>query len=118
MTLQGQVPPSVNMYWRRFAIKDIPLDNHDDFDLWLQERWYEKDALIEQYLSTGRFPGSKQATNGVTTSGEKEQFIEAYVKLAHWYEVANIFVVLATAGLIANILARMWNVAFYGRHYA
>lgn len=117
MCLQGRVPPSVNMYWRRFAVKDIPLDNQEAFDTWLRERWYEKDAFMEQYLTTGRFPGSKKAVNETKTDGEKEEFIEAYVKLAHWYEVANIFVVLATAGLVANVLARVWNVALYGKQY-
>ncbi|TVY15393.1 putative acyltransferase [Lachnellula arida] len=112
MTLRGQVPPSVNMYWRRFAIKDIPLDTAEEFDVWLRERWYEKDALIEQYVTTGRFPGSKQVTNDATTGEEKEKFIEAYIKLGHWYEVANIFVVLAAAGLVANLLKRAWNVVF------
>lgn len=100
------------MYWRRFAIKDIPLDNAEEFDLWLRERWYEKDALIEQYVTTGRFPGSKQVTNDATTGEEKEKFIEAYIKLGHWYEVAYIFVVLATVGLIAKLLTRVWNVVF------
>ncbi|KAF4627969.1 hypothetical protein G7Y89_g10183 [Cudoniella acicularis] len=84
MYLQGRPPPSVNMYWRKFAIKDIPLDDHDTFDLWLRERWYEKDAFIEQYLTTGRFPGSKAATNGLVTNGAlKESFIETEVKLKH-----------------------------------
>lgn len=117
LTLRGQVPPSVNMYWRRFAIKDIPLSNAEDFDVWLRERWYEKDALMEQYVSTGRFPGSKQVTDESTTSEEKEKFIESYVKLAHWWEVANIFVVLGAAGLLANLAARVWNMALYGRQY-
>src|SRR6187402_611735 len=66
MYLQGRPPPSVNMYWRRFAVADIPLDDGVKFDLWLREKWYEKDAFVEQYLTTGRFPASKSATNGVS----------------------------------------------------
>ena len=118
MYLQGRPPPSVNMYWRRFAIADIPLEDHDKFELWLRERWYEKDAFLEQYLTTGRFPADHAATNGAMTNGTvKEEFIETEVKLAHWYEIGNIFVVLATFGLVANLLARVWDTVLYGRQY-
>ena len=122
------------MYWRRFAVKDIPLGNHEEFDLWLRERWHEKDALLEQYLTTGRFPGIAPATNGATDvngarngskAGAKDgeigfrrnggkDHIETEVKLAHWWEVGNIFVVLATFGLIANLAARVWTRVVYG----
>jgi len=114
MYLRGQPPPSVNMYWRRFAIKDIPLDDHDKFDIWLRERWYEKDALMEQYVSTGRFPGN--AASGAVNGDVKEDFIETEVKLAHWWEVGNIFVVLAAFALVANLLARVWELVIYGKH--
>jgi hypothetical protein len=97
------------MYWRRFSVKDIPLDDHEKFDLWLRERWYEKDDFIEQYLTTGRFPGISVTTNGAM----EEEHIETEVTLAHWWEVGNIFIVLATIGLIANILARIWTVAVH-----
>ncbi|TVY67356.1 putative acyltransferase [Lachnellula suecica] len=117
MTLKGQVPPSVNMYWRRFAVNKIPLASQEVFDVWLRERWIEKDALMEQYISTGRFPGSKKATVEGAPAGEKEEFIEAYVKLAHWYEILNIFVVLAISGMIAHLAARAWNLAWYGKQY-
>lgn len=115
MTLRGQVPPSVNMYWRRFAIQDIPLDDNEKFEVWLRERWYEKDALIEQYVTTGRFPGCKAATNGTGTDGAQGEFIESYVKLRQWYEIGNIFVVLAAAALVANWVARVWNLVRYGK---
>jgi hypothetical protein len=103
------------MYWRRFAVKDIPLDDHEKFELWLRERWYEKDAFIETYLATGRFPGSIPATNGATNETVKEEWIETEVKLAHWWEVGNIFIVLATIGLVFNLLARVWTLVLYGR---
>ena len=114
MYLQGRTPPSVNMYWRRFAVKDIPLGDHEKFDVWLRERWYEKDALIEQFITNGRFPGTVPAQNGVQNGVVKEQHIETEVKLAHWWEVGNIFLVLATYGLVANILARIWNILVHG----
>jgi lysocardiolipin and lysophospholipid acyltransferase len=115
MYLQGRPPPSVSMYWRRFAVADMPLDDHDKFELWLRDRWYEKDAFMEQYLTTGEFPASKAAINDVKSSPEHKDFIETEVKLAHWWEIGNIFLVLATFGLLANILARVWNVVWYGK---
>ncbi|CAI4212889.1 unnamed protein product [Parascedosporium putredinis] len=54
--LQGRPPPSVNFYWRRWRVDDIPLEDAAEFDEWLRARWYEKDALMEGYLQTGRFP--------------------------------------------------------------
>jgi lysocardiolipin and lysophospholipid acyltransferase len=36
------------------------------------------------------------------------------VRLGHWYEVGQIFVVLAAFALLANIGAKMWNLAIHG----
>ena len=105
------------MYWRRFAIKDMPLDSAEKFELWLRERWYEKDSFIEHFLTTGRFPAAKEATNGVSAEKGNDEFIETEVKLNHILEVGNIFVVLAAFALVANILAKVWNVVIYGKQY-
>jgi lysocardiolipin and lysophospholipid acyltransferase len=108
MYITGQPPPSVNMYWRRFAVKDIPLGSGEEFDLWLRERWYEKDALLEQYVSTGRFPPNTASTSNGEVKVKEEAFIETEVKLGHWYEIGNIFVVLAVFGLVFRLLAKAW----------
>lgn len=96
---------------------DIPLEDHDVFEVWLRERWYEKDALMEQFLTTGRFPpnevapGNEEAIpKGVLNGG----FIETEVKPAHWWEIGNIFVVLGAWGLVANIAAKFWNLVVHG----
>jgi hypothetical protein len=117
--LEGRTPKSVNMYWRRFAMSSIPLDDPEKFDLWLRERWTEKDALIEQYMATGRFPESADlAINGTDSSLEQKGqsgFLESNVKTSHFWEFLQIFVVLGAFGLVANILARIWNVVVYGK---
>jgi lysocardiolipin and lysophospholipid acyltransferase len=107
------------MYWQRFALKDMPLDDAEKFDLWLRQRWQEKDDLMEQYLTTGRFPPNASATNGASTNGsvKEDGFIETEVKLGHWWEVLKMGVVLATAALITNIGARVWNLVLYGKQY-
>lgn len=111
------------MYWRRFAISTIPLDDAKEFELWLRQRWLEKEALLEGYLQTGRFPADecqdadlKPVTNGYESAKKIEGpgIIETEVRLENWYEIGQIFVVLLTFALIANILAKVWNVALYG----
>jgi lysocardiolipin and lysophospholipid acyltransferase len=115
MYLQGRPPPSVNMYWRRFAIADIPLHDHDAFDLWLRERWYEKDALIEHFLTTGYFPASTSSTSSDPSDISEDGHIETEVRLSHWSEVGNIFVVLAAFGLVANLGVKLWNLILRGK---
>jgi len=119
MYLQGRPPPSVNMYWRRFAISDMPLDDHDKFDLWLRERWSEKDTIMDYFITKGRFPPSKSMAINGTRTGDKtaDGYVETEAKLAHWWEVGNIFIVLAAVALLADLGARAWNAVLYGRQF-
>lgn len=94
---QGRPPKSVNFYWRRFALADIPLENQEEFDKWLCERWYEKDQLMEQYVSTGRFPA-----NGAGIKGH----LETEVKTQYWWEFLKIFMPVGTFALLFNILLK------------
>ncbi|KAL3419189.1 acyltransferase [Phlyctema vagabunda] len=115
--LEGRPPKSVNMYWRCFAVADIPLKDQDSFDLWLRERWYEKDALLEQYLTTGRFPPnevSKEQDDVIPKGVLNGGYIETEVKPKHSWELLSLFVPLAALGLIANIVARVYNLVVYG----
>jgi 1-acyl-sn-glycerol-3-phosphate acyltransferase len=105
--LEGRPPKSVHMYWRRFAVKDIPLHNDKAFELWLVARWREKDLLIEQYLQNGRFPADRGATkypSGKVMRGTGHS--EVQIRSSHWYEFLQIF---APMGVLAMILA-----VFYG----
>lgn len=95
--LNGHPPKSVNMYWRRFKISTIPLDDISKFDIWLRARWAEKDALMEQYMHTRRFPadeGVSQTPEGETRRGAG--YIETYVKPYKWYEILQVFAPIAT----------------------
>jgi Acyltransferase C-terminus len=107
------------MYWRRFAVSSIPLDDPKAFEAWLMDRWREKDALLELFYETGLFPAAPAETKSESESESesKEQhddglasftgYIETSVRLARWSEVGQIFVVLATVGLIANIVMKL-----------
>ncbi|KAL9129366.1 MAG: hypothetical protein Q9217_002166 [Psora testacea] len=100
--LGGRPPKSVNMYWRRFRIKTIPLDDPEQFELWLRSRWIEKDKFIDMYLRTGRFPadtGSNKNFKGEMVHGTGH--IEAEIKPKYWYEFMQVF---APIGLFALVL--------------
>ncbi|KAL4917936.1 hypothetical protein BDW62DRAFT_210858 [Aspergillus aurantiobrunneus] len=98
--LQGRPPTSVNMYWRRFAVADIPLDDQQEFDVWIRARWTEKDELLEQYFRTGRFPSDLAGSidvgcgNATQSDAAKSGYVESHVRLGHWTEIGRIFRVL------------------------
>ncbi|RPA80154.1 acyltransferase-domain-containing protein [Ascobolus immersus RN42] len=69
MYFSGQPPKSVNMHWRRFRISEIPYSSTTDFEVWLRERWQEKDDLMEHYLVNGFFPEDVDETDKIEDSG-------------------------------------------------
>lgn len=87
---QGRPPKSVNFYWRRFRVADIPLESAEAFDIWLREEWNKKDALMEGYMNEGRFPAM---------AGSKVDFVETSVNLRQPWEILQIFVVVGILGL-------------------
>ncbi|OCH96558.1 hypothetical protein OBBRIDRAFT_787114 [Obba rivulosa] len=85
--LDGVAPPFVHMHIRRFDIArevpignlsssrsdnlpngssnhavevDIPSAERDGFELWLRDRWREKDVLMARYLETGSFADAQE----------------------------------------------------------
>ncbi|KAK3836500.1 MAG: acyltransferase-domain-containing protein [Linnemannia elongata] len=48
-------PKDINMHLRRFAIKEIP-ETEPEFVEWVRQRWQEKDELMEEFYTTGKFP--------------------------------------------------------------
>ncbi|KAG9232551.1 acyltransferase-domain-containing protein [Amylocarpus encephaloides] len=114
--LQGRPPPSISMYWRCFAVKDIPIKSQPEFEDWLRDRWHEKDKLMEQYLVTGSFPGFPPAIQNNETNGvRKEAFVESKPRLAFWWEVGYIYLPLATYALLLNLVWKFWLMAAHVR---
>ncbi|KAI6247810.1 hypothetical protein HI914_04542 [Erysiphe necator] len=112
MYLLGQPPPSVNMFWRRFAISDIPLHDKDEFDEWLRLRWSEKDAYINQYIATGRFPPILQDgkdTKNPPKNEEKEGFFETEVRIDNYWEILYIIVPILIFLGVVQTLKFFWN---------
>lgn len=59
------------MYWRRFAVKDIPHADSKQFETWLHDRWVEKDDLLEYYHQYGHWPADEDESPRVTRSSAK-----------------------------------------------
>ena len=122
--LQGRPPKSVNMYWRRFPVSSIPISDTKAFEAWILQRWQEKEDLLEGYLQTGRFPADKgigyshpavPKVDEKKSQGETPQgagFIETQVRLRKWYEIADIFIVLASIAMAVNFIEKYWYAVY------
>jgi len=81
-------------------VADIPVDDAKEFDVWLRDRFYEKDRLMEEYLTTGRFP---------PLEGCKKDYVETAVRPKYPWEFLQIFAVLIGLWVVRNVLIKMWN---------
>ena len=107
---EGRPPKSVNMHWRRFRVSDIPYENTHAFEVWLRNRWREKDYMLEYFSRHTRFPAedfwknhldmdtksesSKGGPNGsrtIRTVARPAVQIETEVKSGNWNEFVKIF---------------------------
>ncbi|KAK2597408.1 hypothetical protein QQS21_005956 [Conoideocrella luteorostrata] len=95
---EGRPPKSVNLYWRRFRVADIPLDDPKTFDLWLRDQWYKKDALMEEYLSKGHFP---------PLPGAEVNYVETEVRTRYPWEILQIFSVVGICVLLWHNMRRL-----------
>jgi 1-acyl-sn-glycerol-3-phosphate acyltransferase len=94
--LEGRPPSGVHMHWRKFHVKDIPLagNQKDEFEKWLQDRWYEKDALLDYFYKHGGFP-----------KDEMKVCVRTEVKLKNPIgDVFSIFAVLSLVAVVARII--------------
>lgn len=84
---------------------NIPLDDANEFEKWLKQRWEEKDRLLEYFNQNGRFP-----TDDAATAEKTKGYIDTEVRLVKWYEVGQIFVILTTFALVVNVITRFYQV--------
>ncbi|KAH7309514.1 acyltransferase-domain-containing protein [Stachybotrys elegans] len=99
--VNGRGPKSINFYWRRFRVADLPLDDQEKFDVWLREQWYIKDALMDDYLTTGRFPPMEG----------KLDYVETIVRTRQPWEILQVFTVVGICSLIWHNLTKAWLTA-------
>ncbi|KAI9762637.1 MAG: hypothetical protein M4579_000255 [Chaenotheca gracillima] len=110
---QGRPPKSVNMYWRRFPLSSIPLDDSKAFEDWLRARWVEKDELLEMYMQTERFPANSFHTSKSISAngapGSSNGYLETEVRQGHWWEVGQIFFVSVSSLAILLYARSVWR---------
>jgi lysocardiolipin and lysophospholipid acyltransferase len=99
---EGRPPSGVHMHWRKFRVSDIPMEEKE-FEKWMQDRWYEKDALIEHFYTQGEFPKDKMSVCVRTEVKLKDPIRDVF----------SIFAVLGTVSVFARIFVLMWRI--FGR---
>ncbi|KAK3717261.1 hypothetical protein LTR37_005970 [Vermiconidia calcicola] len=112
---QGRPPKSVNMHWRRFRIKDLPIDDNEAFAEWTMARWREKDDLIEAFMKNGKFPADPEAVEieGAPTEKEwKTAYINTEVRPRSPVEFLSMFVPVLAALLVGRIGAQIVDRVF------
>lgn len=105
---EGRPPKSVNMYWRRYRIQDIPTDNDEAFGRWLTNRWREKDYLLEYFYKFGSFPSEDPTVALQAVEGKKEpkhaKTISTEVRGGGWDEFLSIFgPITSAAGALSSV---------------
>ncbi|KAF2672152.1 acyltransferase-domain-containing protein [Microthyrium microscopicum] len=94
---EGRPPKSVNMHFRRFKISAIPIDDDQAFDVWLRNRWREKDYLLEHFTRFNRFPDDVSWMSQQQKTGRKQliaqpaKSIETQIKSNSLEEFLSIF---------------------------
>jgi 1-acyl-sn-glycerol-3-phosphate acyltransferase len=105
---EGRPPKSVNMHFRRFKISTIPIDNDKAFEVWLRNRWREKDYLLEHFVQFKRFPDDErwmitQRGTGTNPSSCPAKFIETEIKSNNMEEFLSIFAPLTSVSMLLSL---------------
>lgn len=108
---EGRPPKSVNMYFRRFRISTIPLDNHEAFEIWLRNRWREKDYLLEHFDRFNSFPVDDKWMERQQKAGRKQfiahpaRNITTQIKSNSLEEFLSIFAPLTSVLMVVFLLS-------------
>ena len=105
---EGRPPKSVNMYFRRYKISDIPLDNDEVFERWLINRWREKDYILEYFNKYNAFPTEDPGKALLAAEGKRKpsnaRMIGTEVKAGGWDEFLSIFgPITSAAGALQSV---------------
>lgn len=113
---EGRPPKSVNMHWRRFHIDDIPIQNTKAFEVWLRNRWREKDYMLEYFQKHTRFPAedfwkdhldmsdrSSQNSRSIRSIPKPAVQIETEVKSGNWNEFVKIFAPISSVMMALTV---------------
>lgn len=65
--VNGISPPNIHMHYKYYPSNEIPYRDEEKFVEWLNEKFREKDILMEYFLKNGKFPGKKSKSFPVAT---------------------------------------------------
>jgi hypothetical protein len=100
---EGRPPPSVNLHFRRFKISTIPLGNDKAFEVWLRNRWREKDYLLEHFVRFNRFPEDDKWMITQRDKANPAKFIETQIKSNSVDEFLSIFAPLSSFLMLLSV---------------
>lgn len=105
---EGRPPKSVNMFWRRYKIAEIPLDSDEAFGRWLTNRWREKDYILEYFNKYGQFPAEEPVKALAAANGKRKpnhaKIIGTELKGGGWDEFLSIFgPITSAAGALSAV---------------
>ena len=99
---EGRPPKSVNMHFRRFKISAIPIDSDKSFEVWLRNRWREKDYLLEHFNRFNRFPEDDKWMLREPKTACPAKFIETQIKSNNVEEFLSIFAPLTSVLMLLS----------------
>ncbi|KAF2195085.1 acyltransferase-domain-containing protein [Zopfia rhizophila CBS 207.26] len=112
---EGRPPKSVNMHWRRFHIDSIPMNNSKTFEVWLRNRWREKDYMLEYFNRNKCFPAddfwkdhldmgeNSSQSQSIRTVPRPAITIETEVKSGSWNEFVKIFAPITSVMMALSV---------------
>lgn len=56
----GFAPESIHYHLEYIPLKEIPRESAEAFSEWLRNRYYHKDALLDEFYATGSFPSKRE----------------------------------------------------------
>jgi len=117
-TLKGSLfenrpPKSVNMHFRRFKVSKIPINNDKAFEVWLRNRWREKDYLLEHFAQYKSFPNDphwvidrqKHLKGKGQYQPQEARFIQTQIKSNNVNEFMDIFAPLTSALMVGALVS-------------
>lgn len=114
----GVPPPTVHMHFRQVRLEDVPLgtirpsarpqhiadevtsEEKQAFDVWLRNRWEEKDRMMGEFGAKGEFDGGQQG----------QVVFDIRMRTQDWITLASISVGLAIwVALAVKVIEIVWR---------
>jgi Acyltransferase C-terminus len=101
-------------------MSSIPIDDPEAFEQWVMKVWQEKEELLDYCAKHRHFPAEKEAVaeSSFTPKDAPKEFnpaiLNTVVQLKSIFELWHLFSIPVITGILASLLARCWNLYWYG----